>query len=373
MKILFVNLPYMGHIVPTVGLVQELTALGCQVTYLLPFGWEDAIAGSGAVFCGYKSHAQLSEQIREAYRAAEERIGEFDYLVYEQFFFLGKHLAEKHGKPAARVFTAPATNQALMQEFIRKGPMSLFRHKWIARAFTRDAARGILLKTDNWLDEIVSNPPELNLVYTLRAFQPCAEDFPEPRYVFLGPSLYQRAPAAFDFVKADRPLVYISLGTVLKGSPSFFASCMDAFREENVDVILSTGRAFDSRKLKNIPENFHVFPFVPQPLVLEMADVFITHGGMNSINEAFVSGTPMVVIPFVSDQPVNAQQVEALGAGRVLLPRDVTPERLRRAVFSLLEDEAVRASLRRIRQSIDAAPGNRGGAERILAHYRQHI
>lgn len=38
MKILFINLPYYGHVVPTIGLVQELVAKGCEVTYLLPFG-----------------------------------------------------------------------------------------------------------------------------------------------------------------------------------------------------------------------------------------------------------------------------------------------------------------------------------------------
>jgi hypothetical protein len=35
-------------------------------------------------------------------------------LIYEQFFFVGKHLAEKHGKKCVRIFTAPATNKELM-------------------------------------------------------------------------------------------------------------------------------------------------------------------------------------------------------------------------------------------------------------------
>ena len=153
MKILFINLPYYGHVVPTIGLVQELIKQGCDVTYLMPFGWRDKIADSGAEFYGYQNHKQLSEQIKNAYAAAESIIEQFDFVIYEQFFFLGKHLAEKYQKPVARVFTAPVTNKKLMEEFITsKGPLSIFKHKWIARAFTKDIAKNIPMKTDNWLD-----------------------------------------------------------------------------------------------------------------------------------------------------------------------------------------------------------------------------
>lgn len=50
MKILFINLPYYGHVVPTIGLVQELIKRGCEVTYLMPFDWEEKIAESGIYF-----------------------------------------------------------------------------------------------------------------------------------------------------------------------------------------------------------------------------------------------------------------------------------------------------------------------------------
>ena len=61
MNMLFINLPYYGHVVSTIGLVQELMKRGCEVTYLLPFDWQDKIAESGATFHGYKNHRQLSE------------------------------------------------------------------------------------------------------------------------------------------------------------------------------------------------------------------------------------------------------------------------------------------------------------------------
>ena len=370
MKILFINLPYYGHIVPTIGLVQELIRHGCDVTYMLPFDWEDKISESGAKFYGYQNHKQLSEQIKNAYSAAEKVIEHFDIVIYEQFFFLGKHLAEKYNKPVVRIFTAPVTNQALMQEFINtKGPLSIFKHKWIAKAFTKDIAKNIPLKTDNWLDEIIYNPPELNLVYTLREYQPYQEEFDEKTYKFLGPSIYSKTEKSFDFRKGEKPVIYISLGTILKGKVSFFQNCVEAFRNENLDVIISVGSKFDIRKLKNIPPNVHIYPSVPQLTVLKMADVFVTHGGMNSVSEALTFGTPMIVIPFVSDQPVNARCTEKLGVGKKLDYSLIKAHTLRESVLSILADTTIKNNLDKIQEAIKNAPGNKGGAEMILNYY----
>ena len=369
MRILFINLPYYGHIVPTIGLVQELIRKGCEVTYLLPSDWEKRISESGAHFIGYQNHRQLSEQIKNAYAAADAIARNFDLILYEQFFFLGKHLADKYGKPAVRIFTAPATNEKLMAEYLSaRGPMSIFRHKWIARAFTKDIVKNIPMKTDNWLDEIIHNPPGLNLVYTLREYQPYEETFSEEQYRFLGPSIYERALRKFDFVKGEKPVVYISMGTIMKGSVAFFRNCIEAFRNEQVDVILSVGKGIDPGRLKNIPSNVRIYSSVPQTEVLEMADVFVTHGGMNSVSEALVSETPMVIIPLASDQPVNAASMEKLGVAKRLEYAQVNPDRIRQSVFSVMSDKAIKTALADVRRKIALAPGNRGAAEMILCY-----
>lgn len=371
MKILFINLPYYGHFVPTIGLVQELIKQNCEVTYLMPFDWEEKVAESGAKFYGYSNHKKLSEQIKNAYATAESIVEKFDLVIYEQFFFLGKHLAEKYNKPVARIFTAPVTNEALMQEFINaKGPLSIFRHKWIARAFTKDIAKDIPMKTDNWLDEIIFNPPELNLVYTLREYQPYVEEFPDEQFKFLGPSVYNRKADKFDLKKGRKPVVYISLGTVIKGAVLFFQNCIEAFRNENVDVIISVGKKFDIRKLKNIPLNIRIYNSVPQLEVLKMADVFVTHGGMNSVSEAFVYGVPMIVIPFMSDQPVNARCIEKLGVGKTLEYSNTSKNTIREVVQSIISDASIKENIIKVQELIKQAPGNQGAAKMIVEYYQ---
>lgn len=371
MKILFLNLPYSGHVIPTVGLVRELVKAGHAVTYLLPHDWESYLAGSGADFLGYDNSPKLDIQIHNAFRTAESVIAEYDLLIYEQFFFVGKHLAEKHGKKCIRIFTSPATNHDLMRQFLSSGgPMGIFRVPLIGRLWTADAVKGlgITLKCPNWLDEIVENPPDCNLVYTLKQFQPYAEEFPEDRFFFLGPSVYERQEE--DFPQLSGLVVYVSLGTILKGKTHFFRACIDAFRDTDCTLVLSAGAEFDPASLGQLPSNVILRNRVPQIRVLQQASLFITHGGLNSLSEAMALGVPMLVIPFVSDQPVNARQVEQLGLGKVLHPKAVSAETIKDCAASLLADESVRENLRSIQETIRRSPGNSGAVAIIEQYFR---
>lgn len=370
MRILFINLPYHGHVIPTIGLVQELIKAGHQVTYLMPHDWQALIAESGADFLGYENNPKLDTQIRNAFFKAEEVIAFHDLVLYEQFFFVGKHLAQKHGKPCVRIFTAPATNKQLMGEFISSGgPMGIFRIPLIGTLWTMDAVKGlgIQLKCRNWLDEIVENPPECSLVYTLRSFQPCADDFPGDRFHFIGPSVYDRREDSFPIL--HKRVICISLGTILKGAGKFFRVCIDAFRNEPVTVVLSVGKNFNIAGLGKLPENFIVKDHIPQIAVLKQASLFITHGGLNSVSEAMIHAVPMVVIPFVSDQPVNARQVEKLGLGRVLHDQSITADMLKETSMAVMEDHQIRENLRMIQEEIARAPGNTGAVGIIEAYY----
>ena len=162
-------------------------------------------------------------------------------------------------------------------------------------------------------------------------------------------------------------MVYISIGTILKGGENFFRACLEAFEKEKVTVVLSVGN-FDISRLKHIPENFVIRNRVPQITVLKQASLFITHGGMNSVSEAMVHGVPMLVIPFVSDQPVNARQVEKLGLGKVLEYKTITAKALRDAAFAVMEDRQIQENLRKIQDEIANAPGNRGAVKIVEAY-----
>ena len=73
-----------------------------------------------------------------------------------------------------------------------------------------------------------------------------------------------------------------------------------------------------------VPDNIHLEYWYPQPSVIPQVDLFIHHGGNNSLNEALTFGKPSLVMPYCWDGHDNAQRVEArkLGANTAGLRED---------------------------------------------------
>lgn len=66
-----------------------------------------------------------------------------------------------------------------------------------------------------------------------------------------------------------RKLIYISLGTINNKNVSFYKNCINAFKDSDVDVIMSVGRSTDIESLGNIPNNFKVKNSVEQITILQ--------------------------------------------------------------------------------------------------------
>ena len=120
-------------------------------------------------------------------------------------------------------------------------------------------------------------------------------------------------------------LYYISLGTLFNEHPEFYRHCFAAFANSMYQVVLSVGHKTPLSSLGDIPPKFIVQNYVPQLEILQRANVFISHGGMNSVSEALYYGVPLLVIPQSADQPWVAKRVAQLGAGKLLPRTRATP------------------------------------------------
>lgn len=375
-KILMVNLPFSGHTNPTLELARVLVGLGHQVAYVHAPEWRGKVEQTGAHFIPYDNYPDnLSASRKElrSFSAAYDTVfcigKDFDCLIYEMLFVSGKALADRLGIPSFRLFSTFALNEQVISDFAQTGGWQLtafFRYKPLLNFLSRRLQKRFGWYYPDIVNEITRNNPALNFTYTVREFQPYADDFDADKYQFVGPSIGDRGEATFDFSEMSDPIIYVSLGTLLNTSVKFFKTCIEAFKHQPVSVIMSIGKTIKVEQLGALPDNVFVYPYVPQLEILQKASLFITHGGMNSVNESLYYGCPMLVIPMGNDQPRVAQQVVDLHLGKMVAHKGLTAKQLRDSAYSVLQDVSYQKKLEEFQNLSQSAGGNQAIAQMIL-------
>jgi N-glycosyltransferase len=153
-----------------------------------------------------------------------------------------------------------------------------------------------------------------------------------------------------------RPIVLASLGTVFHAAPGRFATILSVLAQIDCSAIVSIGRGKDPSRLPSHPDHIRLVDYLPQPLVLECCDLFLNHGGFNSIRESLRLGVPMVITPIFGDQPYNAQRCSDLGVARAFSKAAPSVEALLQACRAVLFDESYSARARALQRQILALP-----------------
>lgn len=102
---------------------------------------------------------------------------------------------------------------------------------------------------------------------------------------------------------------------------------------------------------------------VNQIQVLQNTDVFITHCGMNSVNESLYYGVPMVLFPQHSEQRLVAERAAELGAGIIL--KSHSPEVIRKTVFQILENHMYKKNANKLADSLKESGGAKSAVDAI--------
>ena len=386
MRILWFCIPAHGHTNPTLEVVRELVRRGHAIRYYSFAEFREKIEDTGA--CYVSCDAFLTPLDRESERRMRRvsttemsvrsfeitarmdgmlagEIAEFqpDLIVSDSACFWGKLTAMKHSLPMVCSTTTFAFNRdsaSYMKSSFRETADILLGLPRVMRAM--QALRPLGYEVKSPLDIVQNTNDTDTIVYTSKRFQPCAESFDKTHYRFVGPSVKAVAPAR----KQGRPLVYVSLGTVINDLPDFYRHCIEAVRGENAELLISCGRAFDRAGLGAVPENVTIDDYVNQMEVLSRASLFITHCGMNSASEGLYMGVPELLFPLTGEQRAVARRVQEMGAGRLLTEKKASdPGSLRTAIACALADETLRANAWRMREDFLSCPGAKGAADFI--------
>jgi UDP:flavonoid glycosyltransferase YjiC (YdhE family) len=171
----------------------------------------------------------------------------------------------------------------------------------------------------------------------------------------------------------DRPTVLASLGTVFNKTPGVLEAIVDGLREEQVNLIVSIGRDQDPARFGTQPSHVRLEAHVPQPALLPHCDLFVTHGGFNSVKESLSAGVPMVVVPITADQPYSAERCAGLGVARTVDGANRSPEAVRTAVREVLGDSSYSANARRFQAEMEGLPGPERVVDLLKALQREAV
>jgi UDP:flavonoid glycosyltransferase YjiC (YdhE family) len=163
-------------------------------------------------------------------------------------------------------------------------------------------------------------------------------------------------------------LVYHSLGSLGSADVDLMKRLVDVLGRTAHRYIVSMGPRHAEYGLA---PNMWGAEFLPQTRIIPLVDLVVTHGGNNTVTEAFHFGKPMILVPLFWDQHDNAQRVHEAGFGVRLDTYAFTDEQMHETVDRLLGDIRLRSRLDDIGKVIRSRDGVVNAARHIEAAARQ--
>ncbi|KAK9892158.1 hypothetical protein WA026_018360 [Henosepilachna vigintioctopunctata] len=140
--------------------------------------------------------------------------------------------------------------------------------------------------------------------------------------------------------EAKNGFVYFSLGTNVR-----FEQVGAEFKE---NVLKALGQLpftvlckWQSEDHPGKPKNVVLRKWFPQQFVMSHPNlkVFVTQGGLQSSEEAIINGVPLVIIPFLGDQPKNARLLTEQGMAETISPSALTADILKNTILKVENDK----------------------------------
>lgn len=146
---------------------------------------------------------------------------------------------------------------------------------------------------------------------------------------------------------AKEGVIYFSLGTNVK-SNELSEELRKVFIETLSQVPFKVLYKYEGDTLPGKPDNVKLIKWAPQQDILRHKNIkcFITQGGIQSLEEAFYSHVPMIVIPFFGDQLPNAEKLKQKGLGLVLDRYNLNVANFKTAINEVITNPSYRNALK---------------------------
>jgi len=229
------------------------------------------------------------------------------------------------------------------------------RDRYVALARDNDAAvdQPVLLRLNQTLKALDIEPIAMPLFHSVVALadaylQLSVPSFEFPREIpssvhFVGtPPIIAKQAAPPSWAKdldGSRKVVLVTQGTVANHNFNLLVAPTLAALADEPDILVvvtAGGRPTDAIP-GIIPSNARVASYLPFEWLLPKVDVLVTNGGYGSVNQALSFGIPLVTAGLTEDKADVNARVAWSGVGINLATNEPTPEALRDAVRTVLD------------------------------------
>lgn len=174
---------------------------------------------------------------------------------------------------------------------------------------------------------------------------------------YIGPLTWHNsfpAPVCLAQLKADKPTVYLSLGS---DSLEDLVQHLHILASQGIQLIVATGAA-ETPEHMSVPEGVFLEKYVNTDKLLPHCDLVCCHGGNGTLYQALSFGVPAVVVATHQEQAYGGKRVQRLGLGRTMMLKT-----LEKQGFGVLVGAI---------QKVLGDPAYRSRAQAFSQHFRGH-
>lgn len=240
-----------------------------------------------------------------------------DMIIYDSMAYWGKYLAEKHNLPAVALMTIqPFTREQFYSGAYEKIIKDYIPASESSKGFLRKlhiyqvvAKKKFNLMDDFSFDDFLCARGNKNIVLLPQSLCKYRNELGDS-YVAFSPIIKNEK-----ITNQKNGSIYLATGSMISDI-ELLSTCIDTLLPYQRILHVSSGNFTNQLRKKYYDQkNVFFYEFAPQIELLRQASLFITHGGSNSICESIAAKTPMVVIPLVNDEYLNAEMIVECGIG----------------------------------------------------------
>ncbi|MBK8553270.1 MAG: glycosyltransferase family 1 protein [Ignavibacteria bacterium] len=157
-----------------------------------------------------------------------------------------------------------------------------------------------------------------------------------------------------DFLKQGEAPVVFTLGTaVVEMKSDFFHIAYEAVKKTKVRAIFLIG-SNDSHSTDEMSgdEQICISGYESYPLLFPQCSAIVHQCGIGTTSQALYSGKPQILIPFAHDQPDNAHRVKRLGCGVIVFAKQLSVERLVKAIQEIVSNRSYQDNAEKYRNDL---------------------